>query len=36
MLSSFLGVLPSLIPPLCALALSRAQRPISLLCLPLI
>jgi hypothetical protein len=36
MLSSFLGVLPILIPPLCALALSCDQSPIPLLCLPLI
>jgi hypothetical protein len=31
MLSSFLGVLPILIPPLCALALSCDQSPIPLL-----
>jgi hypothetical protein len=36
MLSSFLGVLPILIPPSCALALSCDQSPIPLLCLPLI
>jgi hypothetical protein len=36
MLSSLLGVLPILTPPLCALALSCAQSPIPLLCLPLI
>jgi hypothetical protein len=36
MLSSFLGVLPILIPPLCALVLSSDQSPIPLLCLPLI
>jgi hypothetical protein len=36
MLSSVLGVLPILIPPLCALALSCDQSPIPLLCLPLI
>jgi hypothetical protein len=31
MLSSFLGVLPILTPPLCALALSYEQSPIPLL-----
>jgi hypothetical protein len=36
MLANFLGVLPILTPPLCALALSCAQSPIPLLCLPLI
>jgi hypothetical protein len=36
MLSSFLGVLPILTPPLYALALSCDQSPIPLLCLPLI
>jgi hypothetical protein len=36
MLSSFLGVLPILTTPLCALALSCDQSPIPLLCLPLI
>jgi hypothetical protein len=30
MLASFLGVLPILTPPLCALALSRAQSPVPL------
>jgi hypothetical protein len=33
MLSSFLGVLPILIPPKCALALSCDRSPIPLLCL---
>jgi hypothetical protein len=36
MLSSVLGVLPILTPPLCALALLCDQSPIPLLCLPLI
>jgi hypothetical protein len=36
MLSSFLGVLPILIPPLCVLDLSCDQSPITLLCLSLI
>jgi hypothetical protein len=35
MLANFLGVLPILISPLCALALSCDQSPILLLCLPL-
>jgi hypothetical protein len=36
MLASFLGVLPILTPPLCALAFIIAHSPIPLLCLPLI